>query len=489
MLEIDNNAFIYPNIKRILFIYPLKESESLGIEYLSAYLKKHGHKTDLILHNLKERNFSKKLIERINRFNPDFIGFSVMTEDYAWACKIAKLTKKITNKPIIFGGNHPTSCPEEVLKNDFVDYVVRTEGEEALLEIIENPKKTNIKNVWMKKKGKIIKNDIRPLIQDLDSLPFPDKYLFNKESPHFKDLYYCMVGRGCPFNCTYCFNNYMRRLHKGDKWLRKERSIKNVIEELKLAKKEIRPNLIFFIDDVFTLDKKWLKDFLKEYIKEINLPFKCLSHPAFIDDELCSILRNSGCLEIELGVQTPVEKVRKEICKRMETNEIIEKAVRIIKKNKIMVSISNIFGLPNENLKDYKQGTEFYIDMKPHKIICFWLQYYPGTEIIDIGKKCGEFSDEDLKKTINGDISYAKSAERTKKNKEILYLSRFFQWIPILPRPISRFILEKHLYRRIFFTDRIDILPRIVIHLGSARFIKILYLAAKRNFLMKTVKN
>lgn len=473
--------------KKVLFIYPLKEAESLGIEYLSAYLKKWGHKTDLILYKNTEEDFNKRLTERINKFKPDFICFSIMTEDYAWACKIAKLTKHIINKPIIFGGNHSTSCPEEVLKNDFVDYVVRSEGEEALIEIIESPDKTDIKNVWMKKEGKIIKNDIRPLIQDLDSLPLPDKDLFNKESPHFKDLYICMVGRGCPFNCTYCFNNYMKRLHKGELWLRKKRSIKNVIEELKIAKKKIKPHLIYFIDDVFTSDKKWLIEFLKEYIKEINLPFKTLSHPFFIDDELCAMLNKARCIEIELGVQTPVEKMRKEICKRLETNEVVKKAVNIIKKNKIMISISTIFGLPSEDIRDYKQGTEFYIDIKPHKIACFWLQYYPETEIVNIGKKYGEFSDEDLKKTINGEITYTQNMNNRKKNKELLYLSRFFQWITVFPRPLSRFILRSNLYKKIFFTDKTNIIPRILVHLTSLKFMIVLYSARKRKKIIKEI--
>jgi radical SAM superfamily enzyme YgiQ (UPF0313 family) len=473
--------------KKVLFIYPLKEAESLGIECLSAYLKKRGHKTDLILHKKREENFKERLKKRIKKFNPDFIGFSVMTEDYAWACKIARLVKKITDKPVIFGGNHPTSCPEDVLKNNFVDYIVRSEGEDALIEIIENPNKINIRNVWMKKKGRIIRNDIRPLIQDLDSLPLPDKNLFNKESPHFKDLYICMVGRGCPFNCTYCFNNYMRRLHKGELWLRKKRSVDNVINELKMAKDKIKPNLIYFIDDIFTSDKEWLKEFLKKYRKEINIPFKSLSHPFFIDDELCAMLNKSKCIEIELGVQTPIEKMRKEICKRPEDNETVKKAVNIIKKNNMMVSISSIFALPSENIKDYKKGSEFYIDIKPHKIACFWLQYYPETEIIDIGKKYGEFTDEELKRTINGEIDYVKNRDRLMENKELLYLSRFYQWIPVLPRSMSRFISRTKLYRKIFFTDRMNIIPRILVHLTSFKFMRVLYLAMKRKKIIKNI--
>ncbi|MGD9276221.1 MAG: radical SAM protein [Candidatus Pacearchaeota archaeon] len=474
--------------KKILFVYLGIENESLGIEYLSAVLKKHGHKTDLILEYPEEKNFKDRLYKRINEFNPDFIGFSVVTDDYSWASKTAKIIKEEYSIPIIFGGIHVTSCPEEVISNNFVDYIVRGEGDAALLEIINNPKNTKIKNMWTKKGGKIIKNPIRPLVTDLDSLPFPDRMLFHKEAPYLSDVYHCMTSRGCPFHCTYCFNNFMKKLYK-DKgsWLRR-RSVENVIEELKIMNKNLNYKQILFVDDSFTSNAKWLKEFLKRYKKEINVPFKIIAHPLLINEEIVSLLKKGGCIRIQLGVQTPIEKIRKEICKRHDSNKAIEKAIKIIHKYKIMVQIDHIFGLPSEKVKDYEKGIEFYIRLKPSFISSFFLQYYPNTEIINVGKEYGLVTDEEISETIKGNVSYMDMVHRRISNKDILAISKFFCWIPILPRNLSRFILRKKLYLKIFKNnklDKINKIPYMLQHLFSIELIKTAILSRKRKKDMK----
>jgi len=353
--------------KRILFIYPANDGESLGIEYISSSLRSHGHETDLIIFR-EISGFERELKKNFESFNPDFICLSVVTDTYSWACRVSRLAKKLKNIPIIFGGIQATSCPEEVIKNDFVNYMVLGEGEEAIVELVENPEKLNIKNVWLKKNGKIIKNTLRPLVQNLDLLPFPDKELFYKKIGVAKD-YRCISSRGCPFSCTFCFNNYLRNTYKGQKWLRK-RGAKNVIEELKTMKDKWHYKSVMFLDDCFTSDKEWLREFIKLYKNEINVPFGAISISTFIDDEVASLLKDGGCTKIQLGVQTPIEEVRKEICKRFDSNKRIEEAVAALKKNKIFISLDHMFSLPSEKLEHYLEGLEFYIKLKPNVFNC-----------------------------------------------------------------------------------------------------------------------
>ncbi len=459
--------------KRILFVYRGIEHESLGIEYLSATLKKEGHKTNLILGYDGEKNFKKRLYKRINYFNPDFICFSVMTDDYLWASETSKIIKEKFDMLIIFGGIHVTSCPEEVINNDSVDYIVIGEGDATLIEIVNNPKNTKIKNMWTKKGKEIIKNPIRPLLQNLDDLPFPDNMLFYEEAPYLKDIYHCMTSKGCPFQCTYCFNNFMKKLYK-DKgpWLRR-RSVKNVIEELKIMKKKLNYKQILFVDDAFTSDTEWLGHFIKEYKNEINIPFKAITHPLLVNDEIISLLKKGGCIRIQLGVQTPIEKIRKEICKRNESNLIIKRAVRIIKKYKIFVQIDHIFGLPSEKIEDYDEGVNFYIDLKPNYISSSFLQYFPNTEIIDIGKKYKTVTDEEISNTIKGKVKYVDVIDQRVSDVETKSLRQFFHWIPILPRSVSRFLLKKRLYIKIFKNLKMYRFPYILQHLLSFNFIKV----------------
>ena len=341
---------INKKITKNLFIYPAINNESLGIEYISAALKKSGHETDLILHYENELFFEKRLIKKIKDFNPDFVCFSVVTTDYLWALEVSKFIKKcFENIQIIFGGIQPTSCPEEVISNKCVDYIIMGEGDEAIVELVENPDKTNILNVWTKKN----RNTLRPLLVNLDNLSFPDKDLFYKEAPYLMDTYICTTGKGCPFSCSYCFNNCLKKMYAGNKWVRR-RSVRNVIEELKWAKKKFKYKRISFMDDCFIMNGEWIKEFTRIYKKEIGVPFRAISHPAFLNKEIVTLLKDAGCIKMQIGAQTPSDKIRKEICKRHDTNKIIYKAVKILKKAKIIVSVDHIFGLPSEEIEDYE---------------------------------------------------------------------------------------------------------------------------------------
>jgi len=462
---------------KCLFIWKAHDHESMATEYLSAVLKRAGHETALILFSDFEEKSAihKRLNEKLNNFKPDYICFSVMTDDYSWACDLSKYIKKIKNIPIIFGGVHITSCPDEVIKNDFVDYIILGEAEEAMIELVENPNQTNIRNVWSKKNGLIIKNELRPLIKDLDILPFPDKELFYKEAPYLKgEIYYCMSGRGCPFGCSYCFNNYYKKLYKGDQWLRK-RSVESVIKELKIAKEKFGFHLVHFGDDCFTYDVEWLENFMREYKREINIPFKILAHPTFINDKIVSILKKGGCLKVAIGAQTPVERVRKEICKRTDDNALIKKAVANIKSQGIFVQLDHIHGLPTQTIEEFREGINLYIDLKPDVIAGYWLMYYPKCDITQFALEHGDIDKNFVESIPKGKVEYSNVIQELKKDNEIAAISRFFYWIPFLPRPLSRYILRNKIYFMLFKSDIINNIPLFIRHLRSFKLMRIVY--------------
>ncbi len=229
-------------------------SERMGVEYISALLKKNGHNVEVfidpqlfnesyIYFKSLSRAFcySKIIIKQLKLFRPDLVGVSIDTESYQWACTMARMVKEqMPNVPIIFGGIHPTSVPERVIKNDFVDMLCVGEGEYPMLELANSMEKGkidySIKNIWFKKDGQVIQNEIRPLIQDLDSLPMPDKELYYSASPHFSQCYYIMTSRGCQYNCSYCCHSYLKKLYKDKGRYLRYRSIDNIIKELLQAK-------------------------------------------------------------------------------------------------------------------------------------------------------------------------------------------------------------------------------------------------------------
>lgn len=457
-------------------------AENIGLEYLSAVLKSKGHQVNLVfdpmLFNDKYYlhipslarlfNQRKRLLRKIVRLNPDIVGFTVLTDTYRWACSFARDIKRVLpNTHIIFGGTHPTSVPEKVIKNSFVDSICIGEGEEALLELVENPKRTNIKNIWFKKDGKIIKNSLRPLNQNLDSLPFADKSLFEKDLS-MSDTYLIAANRGCPFNCTYCFTNHFNLLYKGQKIVR-QRSIAHVIEELRIAKRRYHPRSVYFIDDVFCTNMDYVRKFFEEYNKHIRLPFKIISHPAIVNDEMIKIFKKSSCFNIEIGIQSMCQETRKNILRRYETNESIKKAIAILEKNRFPYTLHHIFGLPGDNYQKLLQASEFYHNLKYcTKIDCYWLSYFPKTEIVDISKKMGLINEENVAQIEDGrePMYFEGGSVRDRKMRRLCKnFDIFFQLIPTLPRVMNRFIYKHRLFRYFYLLPDFSI---VIINLINA---------------------
>ncbi len=456
-------------IMKVVFVY--MGAVNLGIEYLSGMLKKHGHDTDLVfdpaLFDDKRYfhspflsrifNQEKKVIQNILFAKPDLIAFSTITDNYRWASRLAKKIKDaVPNIPIVFGGPHATLLPESVIKNDFVDFLVAGEGEYALLELVQaieqNKKYDMIQNVWSKKNGEIISNPLRPLISNLDELPFPNKELFDKYIPN-KDEYIIISGRGCPYSCTFCCNHVWQKLYENKgKFLRK-RSVKNLIEELKKGKKQYKFTSVYFADEVFTWDKKWIEEFAEYYPHEINIPFKCVCHPLQMEEKTIELLKKAGCYAIQIGVQSTDEKFKKDLLGRPENNASVKKAVENCHKYGITIIVDHIFGLPGEKEDSLLDAAIFYAEIRPQRITNYTLSYFPKTSIVDIAQKMGIIDENKLKSIENGgENSYISggSVNDKKQKKTIKNFTILFTWIPFLKKNTVHFILKKKLYKQFY---------------------------------------
>jgi radical SAM superfamily enzyme YgiQ (UPF0313 family) len=439
--------------------------ESLAIEFLSSYLKQQKHQVEMVfdptsfatevIHSpklAKKFDLKNELVKQIAEMHPDFIGFSVFTLNYQRTLKIAKLIKKkLPNVPIIFGGIHPTSVPNLVIKEKCIDMICIGEGEQALDELLKNPQKTNIKNIWFKKGNEIIKNSCRPLIDNLDTLPFPDKDLFYKIYPGFFEDYYTISSRGCPFACTYCGNNVLRDVYKGLGKSIRRRSPKNIVDELVLAKKKYNPKRITFVDDVFVQDLDWLKEFAKLYKSKINLPYAMLTHPSFLSEPIAKLLKKSGCYFLLFGIQSASEKIRREILNRFESNKQISLAAQNCHKAKLKFSIDHIFNIPSEGLAEYKEAVKFYNHLDPTIINAYWLQYFPKTEIVNIALKYKLLKKSDVVKIEQGKTNTSLVVGIGGKDSfdpSLTYSSIqfYFMLMPLLPKWANNFIIKNEYY-------------------------------------------
>lgn len=453
-------------------------AESIAIEILSSVLKREGHKVTLAfdpgLFDDKQyldipflkKAFSRKadVLKEIIESRPDMVCFSVGTDNYQWACEVARLVKKSLDVPVIFGGIHVTAVPERVIRNEFVDMVCVGEGEEAVVELARSmesgQKNTEIQNIWFKDRetGKVTRNSVRPLIQDLDILPYPDKGLFDGHIPIRGGKYMMMTSRGCPYQCSYCYNNVLRRsVYGSEKKYVRQRSVESVIEEISVMKKEYAFTNIAFMDDCFVTNRKWFREFSKRYKEEIGLPYSCMAYTGQIDEEMGALLKDSGCNRMMFGIQTMDKKTREEVLKRsFETDEKIVKALKVCDELGIPYSLDHIFGTPFAEAGEHEKTAEFYAGTKAIRVCCYALFYYPKTEITEDGIKAGILDREAVDSIEEGRarLYVYGSSLRPDEMKVFRALRNFYALLPLVPAPVLKFLLRTRLYLLLRFMPR-----------------------------------
>jgi anaerobic magnesium-protoporphyrin IX monomethyl ester cyclase len=399
----------------ITFIYSTEDSQSLnkplnsfeyiqfGISYISAYLKRHGHDVSLLV--LSSNHSIKKNIPLIKDMladkNPQLICFTAVTTQFPFIKEASAQIKKLA--PSIFqvvGGAHASVSAKEAIEASF-DAVCVGEGEGPLLELAEciqkNETITGIKNLWIKKEdGAIEKNPTRPYIHDLDSLPFPDREMWvpwiDEQSDSRISI---LLGRGCPYLCTYCSNHAVKNISEG-KYVRM-RSPENIIEELNYLT-SIFPHKHYYYLEVETLTayKDWLFD-LCEKLAEFN---NGRTRPIYfgsnyrvaknsLEDSIFAAFKKANFDSINIGLESGNEYIRKKILKRYYTNEQFLTAVSLAKKYDINVNLFNLVGLPEETDEMHLETVALNRMAQPNVLYTSIFFPYPGTELYDLCQRKG----------------------------------------------------------------------------------------------------
>jgi radical SAM superfamily enzyme YgiQ (UPF0313 family) len=429
------------------------ELQALGIEYLSAVLKQHGHRTQLIVDPFFPfvekigtlvkilTNHRQILLKKIFSGGPDLIAFSVTSYNMEWACDLAAEIKKHSTIPIIFGGMQATLMPETIFAKSGADFIILGEGEEPLCELVNslahNKVNLGMNNLCFNKNGQVAKNPMRDLISDLDTLPYSDKELL----PFWLNngLYRIITGRGCSGGCSYCCVPTYKKIYAGKGHFIRRRSVNNVIKELKYAKTKYKIKRVLFEDDAFIYDKEWLKEFSEHYKEEISVP--CLIHaiPETIDERAIAFLKDMMCFCVEIGVQSINEKIREAILLRHDSNEQIKRAISLFKKNSINCICDNILGIPGTDKNDIIQLVKFYNEFRPGKIEILLLEFYPQAAIIEKDMSPKEI----LKKIERHGFAISECKDLIASAKISLLIGLIY----IFPPGIILFILKKKLYR------------------------------------------
>ncbi len=378
--------------------------ERLGIMTLSSALKKNGHAVQLIL---TEELSEEDIIKKVKTYKPHILAYSIMTGEHVYHIELNEMIR--SNYPeaySVFGGPHPTYSPEMIEKN-YVDAICRGEGEIYFLELVEKLEKKidfyDIKNFWFKKNdGTIIKNSMGRLLDKLDDTPPPDRNLMYEADKSLKarGTKMFMVTRGCPYQCTYCFNHAYNALTKGKGEMIRSRSVDSILDEIKEVKNNYFMDRVHIEDDIFLLKPKgWLEEFAEKYPKEIGLPLFCNVRPETVNETTGFLLKKMNCTHVCMGIECGNNEVAKKVLKRNTTNERIIESVEILKKNNVKVMTQNLIGLPvSDPIKVDYDTLDFNIKLKPYYAWSSILYPYPGTEIGSLATKIG-FFDNDFEKT------------------------------------------------------------------------------------------
>ena len=418
---------------KIVLISPYANAFSFGTRTLSSCLKKYGHNVKVIFlcRNFWERYDDQILAAMVELSRgADLIGISLMTNFFDNAVQITQRLKRDLDIPILWGGIHPTIRPQECL--DYADLVCLGEGEEALIELVKKMEEKqdyrHIPGIWAKDKNSIITNKIRPLIQDLDSIPFPDYYdyenhyildgkciqkmseaLLNKYS---LGHYMTMPTRGCPFGCSYCCNNTINKMHLYQKIVRK-RSVDNVIKEL-LHAKDSWPGMlsVYFDDDAFFLyTPEELREFGNKYKKNIGLPLGIGGiTPSTLTREKLSLLVDAGLKSTRMGIQSASESTKK-LYRRNYPNQLVLAAARIINEFKDKIDTPQydiLIGNPWEKDEDLIKTLIFLTKLpRPYYFSTYLLTLYPETELYNKAKQEGLITN-DLEEVYRKSFRYYK---------------------------------------------------------------------------------
>jgi len=431
---------------RITFIEPTPpDVAAFGTRALAAYLKSRGKDVRVIflpggvsLYKSAagaRYTYDPRILDQLVELarGSGLVGLSFMSNYLDRAMQLAAALKQGVDAPLIVGGIHPTVMPERCL--EFADIVCRGEGEEAVLELVERLEAgldyADVKNLWLRRDGEIVKNPQRPPIADLDSLPFFDfslegHYIFDVArhaiAPMTKELlersfpmepavegtfydsytrtrnYKTMTTRGCPHHCTYCAESFLKNMYKGHGYLRK-RSIDNVMQELAWVRRELPfVQSIFAFDDTFLVRPlEEIQEFCRRYKAEIGLPLHIQASPTTTTREKIEALVDAGLSFVEMGIQTTSPRGM-ELYRRNVSEDTILKAADVYKDfvGRIHPPCYHvILDNPWETVEDYLRTLDTVLKLPPP----FWMKRaslvcFPGTELYTKAWKDGVIVDE-----------------------------------------------------------------------------------------------
>ena len=384
----------------------------IGLGYIAAAARKAGHdvliadidvlkrgndidysdeyrRLELYRQGINDSNHPvwQEIINILDDFQPDLVGITIMTTKFGSALKTAEIVKKWKPRmPIIAGGPHATLLPDQVLDCKNLDFIVRDEGETTFVELIEAIEKKsdleNISGISYKVNSEKFHNAPKPYIENLDELEFPARDLLLKpENYSSEDMGVIMTSRGCPFNCSYCCHMWQRKV--------RNRSVDNILDEIRYVLENYNTRQIEFKDDSFTLNKPRIMELCQKLLdQKIKINWSCSTRVNLLDEELIIAMKKSGCNVVKLGIETGSEQILLDTDKGV-TFDQMRSAAKLLNKHKIFWSGYFMMGLPNETETDIRKTLSFMKEINPYYAGIGVYNPFPKTKLFEQGVEMG----------------------------------------------------------------------------------------------------
>lgn len=355
----------------------------VGITTLAGVLPGRGHEAAVVVEPLE-----RDPLGALRKLRPDLLAFYATTTMVPWVLDFAARAKRSLGVPVVVGGPHTTFAPDLAL-HPSVDFVCRGEGEGALLDLLEGLERrgdpSGIPNLALREEGGLRVNPLRPYVNPLDDLPDPDfspyaRYRVIRD--YYREAYPILAGRGCPYDCVFCFVPAYRALYSGQGKYIRWRAHDRIVGEMREARERYGVRRFVFEDDTFILNPRWLRAFGAYYADHLAAPFLCQTTAVSLDEDTVEVLRRMGCTGVRFGLESGNEEMRMKVLRKEVSNEDIARAGRLLKRAGMNFQTFNILGLPGETLE---QALETYRLNRRIGTSFAWtsiLTSYPGTDAL-----------------------------------------------------------------------------------------------------------
>ncbi len=451
---IMNFLLIYIDIREG-FTLSYTGSYSEGVASIISNLSRDGHSVHMLHITRKDQVTGEKIMHHVNKCQPDLIGFSVLSSNYLTAVRINNIIKNNSSVKTIIGGPHAMYSAVQIVMKDKFDFVAVGEGEVVLPRLLDHLADTNTGGGDLP--GICLGNQPFPhsfpdcIVTDLDLLEPPDRSIFNfpglRESKERQA--YFISGRGCPFKCTHCPNEYRNKLF-GTKKVRQKSPDVFIKEIVNTLNKYPFIEVLVFQDDILPINKKWFLEFAEKYRREVKLPFICNIHPKLISTEICSVLADTGCTSIMTGIESGSERIRREVIQRDISDSYLKEKIEICNRHHLGVSTYNMVGHFSESMEDALKTIKFNSELDLVRAICTIVIPYPGTALNRMCKEKNAFirGEEPIEypEITNEPVILNENISRS----QVIFIKLYFNVLRRMYRRISYKALDRILLSRYF---------------------------------------